>query len=170
MSFKREESVLMRGNRRSRLLYNSGGTYRGRTNQRRRQCILGSAAHAPSQNGQPPRSWNSSASIPRRCSSKPRRTSLLMNRPKSGSKRAPTAKSVRLNKPPSTPVDMRSTSGCIPSSGTSCSPIFTTRSEEHTSELQSRLHLVCRLLLEKKKKNINTTIFFKKTKKNNDTE
>src|SRR5437660_4387941 len=31
-----------------------------------------------------------------------------------------------------------------------CSP--TVRSEEHTSELQSRGHLVCRLLLEKKKK------------------
>src|SRR2546422_4582472 len=31
------------------------------------------------------------------------------------------------------------------------------RSEEHTSELQSRLHLVCRLLLEKKKKK-NTDI------------
>src|SRR2546422_7251660 len=33
------------------------------------------------------------------------------------------------------------------------------RSEEHTSELQSRLHLVCRLLLEKKKKQYkhNTT-------------
>src|SRR2546429_6811687 len=31
-----------------------------------------------------------------------------------------------------------------------CSPRC--RSEEHTSELQSRLHLVCRLLLEKKKK------------------
>src|SRR3712207_7317970 len=29
------------------------------------------------------------------------------------------------------------------------------RSEEHTSELQSRQYLVCRLLLEKKKKNIN---------------
>ncbi len=29
---------------------------------------------------------------------------------------------------------------------------FMARSEEHTSELQSRLHLVCRLLLEKKKK------------------
>src|SRR2546422_3336899 len=29
------------------------------------------------------------------------------------------------------------------------------RSEEHTSELQSRLHLVCRLLLEKKKKTRN---------------
>src|SRR2546422_11759105 len=29
------------------------------------------------------------------------------------------------------------------------------RSEEHTSELQSRLHLVCRLLLEKKKKKLN---------------
>src|SRR2546422_4304391 len=32
----------------------------------------------------------------------------------------------------------------------------TRRSEEHTSELQSRLHLVCRLLLEKKKKKITT--------------
>src|SRR5690554_7104226 len=31
------------------------------------------------------------------------------------------------------------------------------RSEEHTSELQSRPHLVCRLLLEKKKKKKNTT-------------
>src|SRR5687768_18330272 len=39
------------------------------------------------------------------------------------------------------------------------------RSEEHTSELQSRLHLVCRLLLEKKKKNINT-ITHEKTKSN----
>src|SRR2546422_8297429 len=36
------------------------------------------------------------------------------------------------------------------------------RSEEHTSELQSRLHLVCRLLLEKKKK--------KKTKTCNNTQ
>src|SRR2546429_6402957 len=32
------------------------------------------------------------------------------------------------------------------------------RSEEHTSELQSRLHLVCRLLLEKKKNILNTMI------------
>src|SRR2546429_7054979 len=32
------------------------------------------------------------------------------------------------------------------------------RSEEHTSELQSRLHLVCRLLLEKKKKKKNHVI------------
>src|SRR2546429_6833278 len=31
------------------------------------------------------------------------------------------------------------------------------RSEEHTSELQSRLHLVCRLLLEKKKNHTNLT-------------
>src|SRR3712207_8405932 len=31
------------------------------------------------------------------------------------------------------------------------------RSEEHTSELQSRQYLVCRLLLEKKKQNISTT-------------
>src|SRR3712207_8359992 len=32
-----------------------------------------------------------------------------------------------------------------------------TRSEEHTSELQSRQYLVCRLLLEKKKKKISNT-------------
>src|SRR2546422_4362874 len=32
-------------------------------------------------------------------------------------------------------------------------PTVEVRSEEHTSELQSRLHLVCRLLLEKKKRN-----------------
>src|SRR3989449_7323963 len=32
------------------------------------------------------------------------------------------------------------------------------RSEEHTSELQSRLHLVCRLLLEKKKKKITNRL------------
>src|SRR5687768_18174325 len=49
-----------------------------------------------------------------------------------------------------------------PKSRISCSPFSMryrrrfrstiNRSEEHTSELQSRLHLVCRLLLEKKKK------------------
>src|SRR5689334_23943273 len=35
----------------------------------------------------------------------------------------------------------------------SAGPPRTTRSEEHTSELQSQFHLVCRLLLEKKNKN-----------------
>src|SRR5712664_4404160 len=39
------------------------------------------------------------------------------------------------------------------------------RSEEHTSELQSRSDLVCRLLLEKKKKNIHT-MKLKKKKQN----
>src|SRR5687768_17970500 len=34
------------------------------------------------------------------------------------------------------------------------------RSEEHTSELQSRLHLVCRLLLEKKNKKQQSTVTF----------
>src|SRR5690625_5932580 len=33
-----------------------------------------------------------------------------------------------------------------------------TRSEEHTSELQSRGHLVCRLLLEKKKQGLNADL------------
>src|SRR5216684_6885201 len=40
------------------------------------------------------------------------------------------------------------------------------RSEEHTSELQSRLHLVCRLLLEKKKKKADLSIKTKKKKEN----
>src|SRR3712207_8994123 len=39
-------------------------------------------------------------------------------------------------------------------------PIVTERSEEHTSELQSRQYLVCRLLLEKKKKNKYLLDFF----------
>src|SRR6266576_5549919 len=40
------------------------------------------------------------------------------------------------------------------------------RSEEHTSELQSRRELVCRLLLEKKKNNTRQTLIKKKKKKN----
>src|SRR5207253_10712599 len=47
----------------------------------------------------------------------------------------------------STPVRMSTSSAHC-----RCSVFFRTRSEEHTSELQSRGHLVCRLLLEKKKK------------------
>src|SRR3989442_8910601 len=39
------------------------------------------------------------------------------------------------------------------------------RSEEHTSELQSRPHLVCRLLLEKKKKKKNKIKYIKNYKK-----
>src|SRR2546429_7270866 len=39
-----------------------------------------------------------------------------------------------------------------------CATAPARRSEEHTSELQSRLHLVCRLLLEKKKKKTLLTI------------
>src|SRR2546422_3811634 len=42
------------------------------------------------------------------------------------------------------PISLNVTGGNIQGDGD--------RSEEHTSELQSRLHLVCRLLLEKKKK------------------
>src|SRR3712207_7832161 len=41
--------------------------------------------------------------------------------------------------------------------GLECTVLVPNRSEEHTSELQSRQYLVCRLLLEKKKKNSNHT-------------
>src|SRR5438309_8734055 len=46
------------------------------------------------------------------------------------------------------------TSRCASSRLSSCSPA---RSEEHTSELQSQFHLVCRLLLEKKKQKTQNT-------------
>src|SRR2546429_4682426 len=44
--------------------------------------------------------------------------------------------------------------------GPQVTAIGRTRSEEHTSELQSRLHLVCRLLLEKKKKTQSSNLVF----------
>src|SRR4051794_41481188 len=47
-----------------------------------------------------------------------------------------------------------SASGCPRRS--CCAAASIPRSEEHTSELQSPVHLVCRLLLEKKKKNTHT--------------
>src|SRR3712207_7704929 len=44
--------------------------------------------------------------------------------------------------------------------GTSGSTASATRSEEHTSELQSRQYLVCRLLLEKKTRLFCSSLFF----------
>src|SRR6266446_9022348 len=48
--------------------------------------------------------------------------------------------------------------------GTPLNDRIETRSEEHTSELQSPCNLVCRLLLEKKKKKYNYSIYLKKKK------
>src|SRR5436853_4890144 len=67
------------------------------------------------------------------------------------------------------PISLRpasaSTARAAAARPTMCSPARSSgggsRSEEHTSELQSLRHLVCRLLLEKKKKNIK----YKKTTK-----
>src|SRR5258707_13882979 len=50
--------------------------------------------------------------------------------------------------PSSTRSEVGTEASCMPVSGDGFGP----RSEEHTSELQSRQYLVCRLLLEKKKK------------------
>src|SRR5687768_17961366 len=46
----------------------------------------------------------------------------------------------------------------LPPEPTTSLLVYLHRSEEHTSELQSRLHLVCRLLLEKKKKKLISPI------------
>src|SRR6266436_8833409 len=64
----------------------------------------------------------------------------------------PTSRTARI--PPNT-MFTRSILNWSPSQGPMvCVASPYCRSEEHTSELQSRLHLVCRLLLEKKKKKI----------------
>src|SRR6266508_3022009 len=61
----------------------------------------------------------------------------------------------------------RNTSSCCPPVFTFAT-IFGTRSEEHTSELQSRGHLVCRLLLEKKKYSRPALCIYINRKKNVD--
>src|SRR5258708_26831962 len=63
---------------------------------------------------------------------------------------------------PSCPCSMRSMNCSAPAAPISRSrhepaPPFADRSEEHTSELQSPDHLVCRLLLEKKKRQPKTS-------------
>src|SRR2546422_7589880 len=65
---------------------------------------------------------------------------------------APTSTSSAPSRRPRTRSPMKP--GSTACSGRSSNAAFrpSRRSEEHTSELQSRLHLVCRLLLEKKKK------------------
>src|SRR5215203_6392110 len=60
----------------------------------------------------------------------------------------------------------RSSSGPRCRNGPGVTPPAGGRSEEHTSELQSRQYLVCRLLLEKKKKKNHILITNKKKKKN----
>src|SRR3712207_8607493 len=90
---------------------------------------------------------------------------FLMKRPPPGSTHFPYPTLSRSSSPPASPSACGSCSTgagqappCGPSSTTPTSPPSTAparRSEEHTSELQSRQYLVCRLLLEKKKTNIN---------------
>src|SRR3712207_9380659 len=60
-----------------------------------------------------------------------------------------------ISRPPTPPVPAESSPATLPSSSSKSpagSSTPSTRSEEHTSELQSRQYLVCRLLLVKKKK------------------
>src|SRR2546425_5790034 len=86
--------------------------------------------------------------------------------PARGPRLAPNSVSKKSLKPPEPrPAPKRSPkspySTCPPSQpggGVKSAPVFQfspSRSEEHTSELQSLAYLVCRLLLEKKKKKIN---------------
>src|SRR5439155_17025403 len=66
----------------------------------------------------------------------------------------PSPATVRRPRDPTARPSRTTTGGTRPRSARPCSTSGRSRSEEHTSELQSRGHLVCRLLLEKKKKYI----------------
>ena len=78
---------------------------------------------------------------------------------KVGQKYDPKLKSSLLNMSSVLGLDVRQHQ----SSGTFCWRV--TRSEEHTSELQSPCNLVCRLLLEKKKQTTNITIILSTNRK-----
>src|SRR3989449_5024816 len=81
-------------------------------------------------------------------------SSSTRSKPKASSRSA--TSSVVVASPPCAPrvaIERMNTPGSTPADSIRIrSPSSAPRSEEHTSELQSRLHLVCRLLLEKKKK------------------
>src|SRR3712207_7505560 len=70
-----------------------------------------------------------------------------------GDAEARTARSTFVSSAPSVPATTRTTAPArrISMLGTTAALAKRSRSEEHTSELQSRQYLVCRLLLEKKK-------------------
>src|SRR2546429_1524659 len=74
-------------------------------------------------------------------------TAPLRRRGASGPRARPAGASCRCRGRPPAPPCRRARRG------RRSTPRRASRSEEHTSELQSRLHLVCRLLLEKKKNN-----------------
>src|SRR5690606_40998177 len=89
-----------------------------------------------------------------------RRSSDLRSTPGYRRCRSPSSRSARrpISSTDSSSSSSWSTCGRCPSprGGPCCAPPASqSRSEEHTSELQSREKLVCRLLLEKKKKNKN---------------
>src|SRR2546422_1559834 len=98
--------------------------------------------------------YSSVSSTPEIAAQRPGRTSSESNRRPS--------RPCRPNRPPPLETTMRPFArvygGTTTHESRTSAPIegahrrFQGRSEEHTSELQSRLHLVCRLLLEKKKK------------------
>src|SRR2546429_4124764 len=96
-----------------------------------------------------PRSWEVNRSV--RKPSRPRERTAASSSPSPKNTRSPTC----ILRPGRTSTSQVSESISrvrkISTLPVRCSALVA-RSEEHTSELQSRLHLVCRLLLEKKKK------------------
>src|SRR2546422_2161217 len=110
---------------------------------------------APPRLTEPPRPWKKAIGTPH---SRPRRVSrswVLASSQLDARKPPSLFESeypiITSNTPPWARTVRRTSGTCIRSRAISGAR-RRSRSEEHTSELQSRLHLVCRLLLEKKKK------------------
>src|SRR6266487_3168228 len=101
-----------------------------------------------------PNQWPVAAAS-RRNASTPGRYRLVVN----------TSDETPLASTASTTASAASTVSATGLSSSRCRPARAARSEEHTSELQSPVHLVCRLLLEKKKKLKNSLYLFINTKK-----
>src|SRR5690625_7025060 len=91
---------------------------------------------------------SSSCSTGSRCGSRMRRLEL-------GPTSTPTPTLTATPTPSPTPKPTATSTTALTATATP------TRSEEHTSELQSRGHLVCRLLLEKKKKQLLPSLYHK---------
>src|SRR2546422_7833545 len=89
-------------------------------------------------------------------------TTLFRSRPRpEPARRDPTPHRDARKGPHGDPVDARPVRGAAHLLAAAGHQSRQDRSEEHTSELQTRLHLVCRLLLEKKKKHKDKQICVK---------
>jgi hypothetical protein len=126
MYSKRIEGNPTRGSRMLLPTCSSGGTFLGKRIRSEMFSLSVFAAPARLPNAARPRSSNSSASTPRRCSSSQPVPPPSDNKGKSGSSPSQTVNAIHSNRRRSIPADTPWTSGFIPSSKAGCSPTSAT--------------------------------------------